>query len=141
ISGRFRRNGSPTFARINRQTLTMEKILKLQDFLKMPELASKHGADVDKLIIYIHWLMIALFVGWIVYFFYAIYRFHHKRNPKADYVGVKSHASSYDEVAVAAVEGVILICLAIPLWARAVDEFPAEKDSTVVQIVAQQFGW
>jgi cytochrome c oxidase subunit 2 len=119
----------------------MEKILKLQDFLKMPELASKHGADVDKLIIYIHWLMIALFVGWIVYFFYAIYRFHHKRNPKADYVGVKSHASSYVEVAVAAVEGVILICLAIPLWARAVDEFPAEKDSTVVQIVAQQFGW
>jgi cytochrome c oxidase subunit 2 len=119
----------------------MEKILNLDDLLKLPELASKHGKDVDNLIIYIHWLMIALFVGWIIYFFYAIFRFHHTRNPKADYVGVKSHASSWVEIAVAAVEGVILVCLAIPLWARAVDGFPPEKDSTVVQIVAQQFGW
>lgn len=119
----------------------MEKLLTLQDFLKLPELASKHGHDVDMLIIYIHWLMIALFVGWIVYFAYALFRFHHTRHPKADYVGVKSHASSVVEVLVAAVEGVILIALAIPLWARAVDEFPAEKDSTVVQVVAQQFGW
>ena len=119
----------------------MEKILNLDDLLKLPELASKHGKDVDSLIVYIHWLMIALFAGWIVYFFYAIFRFHHTRNPKADYVGVTSHASSYVEIAVAVVEGVILIFLAIPLWARAVDEFPAEKDSVVVQIVAQQFGW
>jgi len=119
----------------------MEKLFNLTDFLKLPELASKHGADVDKLIVYIHWLMIALFVGWIVYFFYAIFRFHHKRSPKADYVGVKSHASTYVEILVAGVEGVILIALAIPLWARAVDEFPSEKDSTVIQIVAQQFNW
>ena len=119
----------------------MEKLLTLKDFLKLPELASAHGKDVDNLIIYIHWLMIALFVGWIVYFAYALFRFYHKRNPRADYVGVKSHASSYVEVAVAAVEGLLLVFLAIPLWARAVDKFPEEKDSTVVQIVAQQFGW
>jgi cytochrome c oxidase subunit 2 len=96
---------------------------------------------VDKLIIYIHYLMIALFVGWIVYFAYALFRFYHKRNPKAVYAGVKSHASSYIEVAVAVVEGVLLLGLAIPLWARAVDVFPPEKDSTVIQIVAQQFAW
>jgi cytochrome c oxidase subunit 2 len=118
---------------------------KLNDFvgskLGLPELASVHGKDVDILIIYIHYLMIALFVGWIAYFFFVIFRFYHKRNPKADYVGVKSHASSYVEVAVAAVEGVILLGLAIPLWAKAVDAFPPEKDSTVVQIVAQQFAW
>ena len=57
----------------------MEKLLTLQDFLKLPELASKHGKDVDLLIIYIHWLMIVLFVGWIIYFAYALFRFHHKR--------------------------------------------------------------
>jgi len=109
--------------------------------LGLPELASQHGKDVDKLIIYIHYLMIALFVGWIIYFAVALFRFYHTRNPKADYVGVKSHASSYIEVAVAAVEGVILLGLAIPLWAKAVDVFPPEKDSTVIQIVAQQFAW
>ena len=35
----------------------------------------------------------------------------------------------------------MLIGFAIPYWAMAVDKFPAEKDSTVIQIVAQQFSW
>lgn len=120
----------------------MEKLNKfVGGILQLPELASEHGKDVDILIIYIHYLMIVLFVGWIAYFAYALFRFYHKRNPKADYVGVKSHASSYIEVAVAVVEGFILLGLAIPLWAKAVDVFPPEKDSTVIQIVAQQFAW
>ena len=57
--------------------------------LGLPELASKNGADVDKLMVYVHWLMFVLFVGWIIYFFYALYRFRQSRNPKADYVGVR----------------------------------------------------
>ncbi len=113
----------------------------IEKLLGLPVLASEQGKDVDKLIIYVHYLMIVLFVGWVLYFAYALIRFYHKRNPKADYVGVKSHASSYVEVAVALVEAVLLVGLAVPLWARAVDKFPAEKDSIVIQIVAQQFDW
>ena len=113
----------------------------MQEILKLPVLASEHGKSVDALIIYVHWLMIALFVGWIAYFAYALFRFHRSRNPKADYVGVKNHASNWIEGAVAAVEGILLIAVAVPLWTRAVDAFPAEKDATVLQIVAQQFGW
>jgi cytochrome c oxidase subunit II len=113
----------------------------IDKLLGLPVLASEQGKDVDKLIIYVHYLMIVLFVGWVLYFAYALIRFYHKRNPKADYVGVKSHASSYVEVAVAVVEAVLLVGLAVPLWAKAVDKFPAEKDSTVIQIVAQQFDW
>lgn len=116
----------------------MEQMSKL---LWLPPLASEHGQQVDNLIIYIHWLMIALFVGWIIYFGYVLVRFHHKRNPKADYAGVKNHSSSYIEVAVVLVEFVLLAFVAVPLWARAVDKFPAESESTVVQIVAQQFNW
>ena len=119
----------------------MEKIFNLTDFLKLPELASKHGADVDKIIIYIHWLMIALFIGWIVYFGYAILRFHHKRNPKADYVGVKSHISNYLEGGVALVEAVLLIGFAVPLWAKSVTKPPSEKESTVIRVLAKQFNW
>ena len=37
-------------------------------------------------------------------FLYAIFRFRKSANPKADYVGVKSHASSWLEVGVALVE-------------------------------------
>jgi hypothetical protein len=43
--------------------------------LGLPPLASENGQDVDNLIIYVHYLMIALFVGWIIYFGYAVYRF------------------------------------------------------------------
>lgn len=109
--------------------------------LGLPELASVHGKDVDKLIIYVHYLMIVLFVGWGAYFLYALWRFRRGRNPKADYVGVTGHASSYLELAVAAVEVVLLVGFAVPLWARVVDSFPAEKDSQMLRVTAQQFAW
>jgi cytochrome c oxidase subunit II len=109
--------------------------------LGLPPLASENGQDVDNLVIYVHWLMIALFVGWIIYFFYAVWRFRASRNPKADYVGVRNHASSYIELAVAGVEAVLLIFIAVPLWAKAVDKFPPADQSTVIQVVAQQFAW
>src|SRR5437016_10639303 len=113
----------------------------MQKFLGLPMLASEHGKTVDDLIIYVHWLMIVLFVGWVGYFLYALFRFHRSRNPKADYVGVKNHASNYIEAAVAAVEAVLLIFVAVPLWAKAVDKFPDKSQSTVMQVVAQQFAW
>ncbi len=113
----------------------------MEKLLGLPPLASEHGKYVDDLIIYVHYLMMALFVGWLAYFAYALFRFHRSRNPKADYVGVRNHASSYIEVVVALVEAVLLIFVAVPLWAKTVDKFPNEKDATVLQIVAQQFAW
>jgi len=109
--------------------------------LGLPVLASEHGSHVDDLIIYVHLLMIVLFVGWLAYFAYALFRFRKSRNPKADYIGVRGHASNYIEVAVAVVEGVLLLGVAVPLWGKAVGGLPAENESTVVQIVGQQFSW
>src|SRR5437762_62802 len=96
----------------------------MNKLLGLPVLASEQGRDFDNLIIYVHLLMILLFVGWLAYFAYALFRFHRSRNPRADYVGVKNHASNYIEGAVALVEGVLLILVAVPLWARTVDKFP-----------------
>src|SRR6478672_4146098 len=110
-------------------------------FLGLPLVGSQHGADVDNLILYVHLLMIALFVGWSAYFLYTIWRFRRSRNPKADYVGTTTHASSYIEGAVAVVEGVLLIGFAIPLWAHSVEKFPAADQSTVVRIIGKQFEW
>ena len=102
---------------------------------------SMQGAGVDTLNWAIHGLMALLFVGWVGYFGYVLFRFRRKVNATADYTGVKSHISTYIEGIVALVEGVLLIGLAIPLWAHAVQKFPAEKDSTVVHVIAQQFLW
>jgi len=109
--------------------------------LGMPPLASEQGQHVDDLIIYVHWLMIALFVGWLLYFAYVLVRFRRARHPNADYLGVRSHASTYLECAVAVVEGALLILLAVPLWAKAVDKFPDKRQATVVDVVGQQFNW
>jgi cytochrome c oxidase subunit II len=113
----------------------------MNKLLGLPVLASEHGKDVDNLIIYVHLLMIVLFVGWLAYFAYALFRFHRSRNPKADYVGVKNHASNWIEAAVAVVEGVLLFGLAIPLWAKAADKFPDKSKATVIHVVGQQFAW
>jgi len=58
----------------------------MNNLLGLPVLASEHGRDVDNLIIYVHWLMIVLFVGWLAYFAYAALSFPLFADPKADYV-------------------------------------------------------
>lgn len=115
--------------------------MELTKLLGLPVLAAEHGKDVDALIFYVHILMAALFAGWMAYFIYVLFRFHKSRNPKADHAGVKSHASTWIEGAVALIEAVLLIGFAVPLWAKVADKFPAEKDSTVIRVTAQQFAW
>jgi len=112
-----------------------------QKVLGMPELASTNGEAVDALIVYVHWLMLVLFVGWVAYFIYAVYRFSSKRSPKADYHGLKSSVPSYVEYAIIGIEAFLLIVLAFPMWAKNVQNFPAVADSTVIQVVAQQYAW
>ncbi len=116
--------------------------LLTRKLLGLPVLASEHGNQVDALIVYVHWLMIVLFVGWVAYFAYVLIRFRKTRQPKADYAGIQGHASSWVEGAVALVEGVLLIGFAVPLWAKVVDRFPKpEENPTIVRVIAQQFNW
>lgn len=118
----------------------MEQLFR--KILGLPVLASEHGANVDKLIIYVHYLMAILFVGWILYFIYVLFRFRKGANPKADYVGIRGHISNYIEGAVATIEVILLVGFAVPLWAHAVDRFPKPEDHpTNIRIVAQQFAW
>jgi cytochrome c oxidase subunit 2 len=109
--------------------------------LGLPELASSTGQAVDDLIVYTHWLMLVLFIGWIAYFGYVLFRFNAARAKKASYEGSKSKLPSYVELAIVAVEAVLLLVFAVPLWGKNVGHFPTPEESTVVQIVAQQFAW
>jgi cytochrome c oxidase subunit 2 len=109
--------------------------------LFLPDLASLHGRDVDALMVYVHWLMIALFVGWSLYFLYVLWRFSARRNPQADPAGSRSRLPKHIEVGVVLAEAVLLLVVARPIWARNVNQFPKPEDSTVIQIMAQQFAW
>jgi cytochrome c oxidase subunit 2 len=112
------------------------------DLLGLPVNASEHGGRIDIIILLMHILMVVIFVGWGIFFLYTLVRFRKKKNPEADYTGVKSHRSTYIEVAVVVVEAVLLIGFSIPFWAAEVDAFPkSEDDPFEVRVVAQQFNW
>jgi cytochrome c oxidase subunit 2 len=115
-------------------------IIKL---LHLPPVVSEHGAAVDRLMFYVHLLMLALFVGWGIFFLYMLWRYRQRKHPTADAVGVRGHLSSYLEVGVAGIEAVLLIGFAIPIWARGgtAGNFPKESESTVVRVIGRQFNW
>jgi cytochrome c oxidase subunit II len=85
--------------------------------------------------------MLILFVGWGAFFAYCLIRFRRSRHPVASYTGVTSHTSSYLEIGVAVVEGVLLFAFSIPLWAARVDDIPDPKQALLVQVTAEQFAW
>ena len=113
----------------------------LQKILGLPINASEQGARIDYLILYVHILMVVLFVGWIVFFLYTIFRFRRGNHPKADYTGVTTHTSSYLEATVAVIEVALLVGLSIPFWSWKVSAFPTGPNTVHVRVIAQQFAW
>ncbi len=107
----------------------------------LPPVASAHGPQIDSALTWVHWLMAILFVGWIIFFVVALWRFRRSRNPVASYTGAQTNASSWLEGAVAVAEGILLIGVSIPLWAARTSEFPDKKDAVEVRVVGEQFAW
>jgi cytochrome c oxidase subunit 2 len=111
------------------------------DLLGLPELASEHGGRMDSMLVWMHVVMVVLFVGWITFFAVALIRFRRSRSPVADYKGVTSHASTYHEIAIVVVEAVFLLGFSFPLWADRVRDFPPENEALVVRVTGEQFAW
>jgi cytochrome c oxidase subunit 2 len=113
----------------------------MKELLGLPIDASAHGPALDDLTVLMHWLMFVLFVGWALYFLYVLVRFRQSKNVQANYHGTKSKFSTYVESGVAVFEIVVIVGFAVPLWSQRVDDFPPEKESTVIRVVAEQFAW
>ena len=110
--------------------------------LGLPLNAAAHGYEIDSLIIYVHILMLVLFVGWGGFFIYTLVRFRRRANPKADYTGVTNHVSTKLEIAVVVIEAVLLIGFSIPFWAKHINSFPTNRTDTLeIRVVAEQFAW
>ena len=107
----------------------------------MPVNASEHGPQLDTISAVVHWLMLILFVGWGIYYAWVLWRYNEKRNPRADYVGVRSHASSYLEAGVAVVELVLLLGFSIPIWYKWSTRPPASENPLEVRVIGEQFAW
>ena len=103
--------------------------------------ASQHGYTIDSMLEMLHWFMLILFVGWGSFYFYTLWRFHHKKNPKANYTGATSHLPTKLEGGVLVLEVVLLMAFAAPIWATRVDQFPTGPDVIHLRAVGQQFLW
>jgi cytochrome c oxidase subunit 2 len=108
-------------------------------WLGLPVQASAQAASLDRITILVHVLMAVLFVGWSVYFVYVLARFRGRRHPAADYNGARGNWSTFTEIAVAAVELLLLAAFSIPAWASRVS--PPASGALVVRVTAQQFSW
>jgi cytochrome c oxidase subunit 2 len=117
--------------------------MSLLEHIGLPENFSAHGGQVDHMMEVVHWFMLALFVGWTLFFMFCLWRFWHKRSPKGSYEGVRSHLSSHVEIGVIIVEAVLLLGFAFPLWAKRVDTWDEVQrmEPTRVRVVGYQFGW
>jgi cytochrome c oxidase subunit II len=115
----------------------------MKEFLAqyMPPDYSAHGPQLDSLNAYVHWLMLILFVFWAGYFLFVLWRFNAKKQPKANYHGMRSHWSTYSEAGVAIVEAVLLLGFAIPAWYRWTNRPAPETNPLELRIVAEQFAW
>jgi len=117
--------------------------MSLTELMGIPRAYSQHGGQVDHLLEVVHWFMLALFVGWSIFFFLCLFKFRASKNPKASYEGVRSHLSTHLEIGVIIVEAVLLLGFAFPLWANRVDDWKTvqELNPERVRVVGWQFGW
>jgi len=109
----------------------------------LPPDVSVHGADIDFMIIAIHWFMLALFIFWGVFIVYCLVRFRARPGHVAIYKDIEAKWNRWLEIGVAVAETVVLVVFAMPVWAKIKDDLPLapEKDAMVVRVVAEQFKW
>lgn len=105
----------------------------------LPPAASAHAAEIDTVVWFVHALILALFVGWSLYFAWVLVR---SRRP-ASSGDVGSRASrrvvTGVEIAIVVAEAALLIGLALPAWSRQTLTPPSA--ARVVRVVAEQFAW
>ncbi len=106
-----------------------------------PEVVSQDGGEIDGLIIAVHLLMLVLFVGWIIYYFVALWKFRATNNPKADYKGVKTKTITNSIEGAVIVSELVLVVLAIYFWNFYVNKPGDFSDESVVRVTAEQFAW
>jgi cytochrome c oxidase subunit 2 len=110
-------------------------------WLGLPVEASAQAARIDLIIALVHWLMLAMFVGWTIFFVYVLVRFRRGAHPQARYEGASGRLARLVEIGVVAAEVILLVFFSIPTWSARVDAFPTEQQATVVRVVAEQFIW
>ena len=99
------------------------------------------GESIDQLINVLHVFMVALFIGWGIFFIYCLIRYRRGANPIATYDPIKAKSSKYVEIFVVVFEAVLLVALSMPVWSAFKSDPPSESEAVHVRVKAEQFAW
>jgi cytochrome c oxidase subunit 2 len=125
--------------------MTLDPIIaaipSLNKLFGLPELASEHGEMVDHMLELVHWFMFVLFIGWSTFLVIVFTKFRKDKSTRADYIGVRGHASTHIEIGVVIVEAILLLGFAFPLWAQQSVGYPSGKDVVKVRAMGEKFKW
>ena len=67
-------------------------------WLGLPVEASAQAPRIDLIIVLVHWLMLAMFIGWASFFVYVLVRFRRGAHPKARYEGTSGRLARLAEI-------------------------------------------
>ena len=115
----------------------------------LPPQGSAHAAEIDLVLVMVHWLMLALFAGWAVYLTWVLIRFRARPGdgvgqpaPAGERQPLKGRPALWTEIGVVVAEGVLLVAIALPIWFRqTVPPATPDPSAVVVRVVAEQFAW
>jgi cytochrome c oxidase subunit 2 len=107
----------------------------------LPPAASVHASAIDGMLAHVHEMMLVLFVGWLVYFAYVLFRYRAGRNPVANPAGTRGRLAVMIFAGVVIAEAALLIGSALPLWFTRTGPPPASESPIIIRVVAQQFQW
>lgn len=112
------------------------------DWIGMPIVASEHGAEIDRLIVYVHGIMFAALILWGAFFILPLVRRRRHHSREARHEGLRGWWPFIPVAAMAAAELALLIGISLPYWEQNVAAAPEINDDTVVvRVIGQQFQW
>jgi cytochrome c oxidase subunit 2 len=107
----------------------------------LPVDISTNGWEIDRLITILHVFMAVLFVGWLCFLLYTLFRFRESRGRPASAAHGHFKLPTYLEVGVALFEALLLTAFSFPIWNQTHVRMPSPEDALEVRVIAEQFAW
>ncbi len=108
----------------------------------LPVQASTYADKVDNALNLLHVGMALIFVLWLIFFVYCLVRFRKRSGHAAEHAPFKSVWTSFiPDAFVLGFELWLVFMYGLPIWSHIKEKFPADAESVVVQMTAEQFSW
>jgi cytochrome c oxidase subunit 2 len=107
----------------------------------LPPAASSHAGAIDAMLSHVHWMVVALFAGWALYYLYVLIRYRAGRQPTAIREGTRGRLAMFVFAGVVVAEAVLLIGSALPLWFERTSTGSLTGTPVAIRVIAEQFAW